>query len=129
VALVVIQVLTVTIYIGATLLPYLVHYALPGRELNLPNVPNVTPSEILPTTAGGVNPVNWLAIAGFWVTMVGPLLAGGLAILGAGVAIARWRPLTPRLRAWLVTGTVLCVALTAFELSPLGFTLADWVLD
>lgn len=134
------QLATVCVYVGATLLPYLFYYAIPGRQLNRPDVPNLTPSELLPTTAGGestlgrlfhlvVNPVNWLAIAGFWVTMVSVLLTGALALIGASVAATRWRTLAARTRGWLVAGTVLCAALAAFQVSPLGLMLADWVLD
>ena len=73
---------------------------------------------------------GWLlGVPGFWITLLGPVLAVPLALIGAGATALRYRVLPTRLRRWSVSAAVLTAACAVFSLTPLARTIAEWVLD
>lgn len=129
VALAGVQLSVVACYLAATVAPYLVYFVVPGRPLFSAQRPNVAPAEVLGASGSLLDPRGWLVILGFLVTAFGAVLAGGLSLTGVAVLARFRRRIAPASRAWLVTGTVLCAALLAFQLTPLGADLANWVSD
>ena len=82
----------------------------------------------LPTgVADGV--VGWLVIfPGFWIALLGPLLAPALSIAGAGVLIARRRDLSPRKYWWCIAATGLVAAYGVVTVTPLD-RMIGWSLS
>jgi hypothetical protein len=124
-----VQLLVVAIYVAGTLVPYLLYFVLPGRPLFSATRPNIAPSEVFGGGGGLLDPVNWLVILGFLVTELGVALTGVLSLAGVAALAVTWRRGRSRVRIWAVVGVVSCVALLAFQLTPLGGDLANWVLD
>jgi hypothetical protein len=68
--------------------------------------------------ANGV--VGWIVIfPGFWIALLGPLLAPALSIAGAAVLIARRRKLSPGMYWWCLAATVLVAAYGVVTVTPL----------
>ncbi|MGC9671544.1 hypothetical protein ACNTMW_34005 [Planosporangium sp. 12N6] len=124
-----IQLSVVAVYAAATLAPYVFYFVVPGRPLFSSTRPNIAPSNIIGGDGGWLNPLNWLVILGFLVTEFGVALTGLLSLAGAVMVAATWRHCRPVMRTSAITATILCVALLAFQLTPLGASLANWVSD
>ena len=68
--------------------------------------------------ANGV--VGWIVILpGFWIALLGPLLASALSIAGAAVLIVRRRKLSPGMYWWCLAATVLVAAYGVVTVTPL----------
>jgi hypothetical protein len=71
---------------------------------------------------------GWLVLVpGFWIAVLGPVLAAGLTIVGVSVLLARRRDLSRRLRWWCIAATVLVAAYGATTLTPLADTIG-WTI-
>jgi hypothetical protein len=109
--LVVLELYVVAAYLSAAVIPYL------WRE---------NPA---PPTWIWIVPGWLLGVPGFWITLLGAVLAVPLAIAGAGATALRYRSLSTRMRWWCVSAAVLAGAYALFSLTPLAGTIAAWVLD
>ncbi len=123
------QIFAVAIYLAGTVLPYLWHFLLAGRPLFSASRPNIGPSEIIGTGGGLWSPANWLVIAAFLVTELGPVIFALLGLSGLVALVATRRRAGRRLRGWLIAATVSCLAVLVFQFTPLGGDLANWVSD
>jgi hypothetical protein len=106
-----IQLYTVVAYLAAAIIPYLWRH------------------HPAPPTWTWIVPGWLLGVPGFWITIFGPVLALPLAVVGTVVLVRRRHTLPARLYRWCVAATVLAVAYALFTLTPLGWTIADWVAD
>ncbi|WP_249997971.1 hypothetical protein [Actinoplanes sp. M2I2] len=109
--LIALQLYVVAAYVSAAVIPYL------WRD------------NAAPPTWVWIVPGWLLGVPGFWITLLGAVLAVPLALLGAGATALRYRTLSARLRWWSVSAAVLTTAYAVFTLTPPAATIAAWVAD
>lgn len=109
--LVVLELYVVTAYVSAAIIPYL------WRD---------SPA---PPTWVWIVPGWLLGVPGFWITLLGAVLAVPLALVGAGTTALRYRALSTRMRRWCLLAAVLTSAYALFSLTPLAEMIAVWVID
>ena len=109
--LVALELYVVTAYFSAAIIPYL------WRD---------SPA---PPTWIWIVPGWLLGVPGYWITLLGVVLAVPLALVGAGATALRYRALSTRLRRWCVSAAVLAGAYALFSFTPLAKTIAAWVID
>jgi hypothetical protein len=110
-ALIALELYVVVAYVAAAIIPYFwrLHPAPPTWTWIVP---------------------GWLfGVPGFWIALLGPMLAIPLALIGAWTATRQYRVLSRRLRWWCIAAAVLTGAYAAFSVTPLASTIVAWVAD
>lgn len=108
---VVLELYVVAAYVAAAVIPYLWRH------------------HPAPPTWTWIVPGWLLGVPGFGVTLLGPVLAVPLALIGVEMLAWHRRALSTRLRRWCVSATVLMGVYAAFSFTPLARTIATWVAD
>jgi len=110
-ALMGVQLYVVAAYLSAGIIPYLWS-------------PRPAPPTWMVFAAGWL-----LGVPGFYITLLGPLLAVPLATAGALTLVLNYRTLPDRLRVWCMVATALATAFAFFSLTPQGQSIATFVAD